>query len=194
MEKLQNCVRRFVFPFRTPIESQPSHPPSNISLPPSNPSQMKPPPREKTHTLAAQRVTFLPSFIQSISPVPCASVLQTMKSSLNALQRAPMKKDALSSGAELEPTSGTLGMWSGSGVVSRSFVWLNLFRGGERGVSWMGCGGICGGGGIGGLRGRRIGGGDICTLVGERPFLGVWRWEFWINGGWGWVEMVDRQD
>ena len=35
-----------------------------------------------THTPAAHLVTFLPSFMQSTSPVPCASVLHIMKSSL----------------------------------------------------------------------------------------------------------------
>lgn len=79
-----------------------------------------------THTLAAHLVTFRPSLIQSISPVPCACVLQSMKSSLNSLHLAPIKKAADSRGAELEPISSTLGTLSGSGVVSTRTVWLNL--------------------------------------------------------------------
>ena len=37
-----------------------------------------------------------------------------------------MKKEALMRGAELEPISGTLGISSGSGVVSMRTCWLNL--------------------------------------------------------------------
>lgn len=77
-------------------------------------------------TLAAHRVTFLPSFKHSVSPLPFASVLHSMKSSLYGLQRAPMKKEAESRGAEDEPTSETLGMSSGRGVVSMRTCWLNL--------------------------------------------------------------------
>ena len=38
-----------------------------------------------------------------------------------------MKYAALSKGAELAPISGTLGMESGRGVVSRRTFWLNLW-------------------------------------------------------------------
>jgi len=41
-----------------------------------------------------------------------------------------MKKDALSSGAELAPISGTGGIEAGRGVVSRRTFWLNLWGGG----------------------------------------------------------------
>ena len=79
-----------------------------------------------TYTLAAHRVTFLPSRIQSISPVPLASVLHSMKSSLYGLHLAPMKNEALINGAELAPISFTFGISSGRGVVSMRTCWLNL--------------------------------------------------------------------
>lgn len=88
----------------------------------------------KTYTLAAQRVTFRPSRRQSSSPRPLASSLHFIKSSLYLWHRAPMKKDALSSGAELAPISLTLGMLSGRGVVSmrawRSNLWVVIYHGG----------------------------------------------------------------
>ena len=57
-----------------------------------------------------------------------------------------MKKEAESNGAELAPISCTLGMSSGSGVVSTRTCWLNL-RGSlsededgiELGGSYLGC-------------------------------------------------------
>lgn len=85
----------------------------------------------KTYTLAAQRVTFLPSFKHSISPRPLASSLHFIKSSLYALHRSPMKYAALISGADVAPISSTLGMWSGIGVVSTRTCWLNLSRDGS---------------------------------------------------------------
>jgi hypothetical protein len=42
------------------------------------------------------------------------------------LHLAPIKKEALNSGAELAPISATFGMLSGMGVVSTSSSWLNL--------------------------------------------------------------------
>ena len=83
----------------------------------------------RAYTLAAHRVTFLPSFMHSVSPWPFACVLQTIKSSLKGRHRAPMKKAALRRGADEEPISGTLGMESGSGVVSMRTFWLNLYDG-----------------------------------------------------------------
>lgn len=74
--------------------------------------------KDNTHTLAAHLVTLRPSLMHSNSPRPYASVLHFMKSSLNALHLAPMKKEALINGADEEPISRTLGMLSGRGVGS----------------------------------------------------------------------------
>jgi hypothetical protein len=75
-----------------------------------------------THTLLAHLVTFLPSFKQSISPLPLLSLLHCMKSSLYGLHLAPMKKLADSNGAELLPISVTGGISAGRGVVSMRVV------------------------------------------------------------------------
>lgn len=79
-----------------------------------------------TYTEAAHLVTLLPSFKQSSSPLPLLSVLHFIKSSLNSLHLAPIKKLALSSGADEAPSSGTAGMDSGRGVVSTRTDWENL--------------------------------------------------------------------
>lgn len=71
-----------------------------------------------TYTLRAHRVTLRPSFKHSNSPFPGFSFLHCMKSSLYSRHRAPMKKAADISGAELAPSSLTLGIESGKGVVS----------------------------------------------------------------------------
>ena len=72
----------------------------------------------QSYTLAAHLVTLRPSFKHSVSPLPYASVLHFMKSSLKGRHLAPMKKDALIKGAEVAPISLTAGMFSGIGVVS----------------------------------------------------------------------------
>ncbi len=82
--------------------------------------------QNSTYTLLAHLVTFLPSFKQSISPLPLLSLLHCMKSSLYGLHLAPIKKLADSNGAELLPISVTGGISAGRGVVSMRVVWLNL--------------------------------------------------------------------
>jgi len=82
--------------------------------------------QNSTYTLLAHLVTFLPSFKQSISPLPLLSLLHCMKSSLYDLHLAPMKKLADNKGAELLPISVTGGISAGRGVVSMRVVWLNL--------------------------------------------------------------------
>lgn len=108
-------------------------------------------------------MTLRPSFKQSISAVPLLSVLHFIKSSLYFPHRAPIKKLALSNGAELAPTSCTAGIEPGSGVVSMSVDWENL-----RQLSAVGSGG-------GQLRrqlaaaGARHGGGGGNTHLAWRP-------------------------
>ena len=107
-------------PTSLPITTTPLPPPANHT-----PRSQK---KRSTHTLAAHLVTLRPSFKQSSSAVPLFSVLHCIKSSLYFPHLAPMKKLALSSGAELAPTSCTAGIESGSGVVSMSVDWENLRR------------------------------------------------------------------
>ena len=99
-----------------------STPPTTPTAPPSQPPKTK----GSTHTLAAHLVTLRPSFKQSISAVPLFSVLHCIKSSLYFPHLAPIKKLALSNGAELAPTSCTAGIEGGRGVVSMSVDWENL--------------------------------------------------------------------
>lgn len=122
---LVDVVDAALISLRSPIQRYttipPAAPPYHHPLPSLSNSQ-----KRSTHTLAAHLVTLRPSFRQSISAVPLLSVLHCIKSSLYFPHLAPIKKLALSSGAELAPTSCTAGIESGSGVVSMSVDWENL--------------------------------------------------------------------